>query len=364
MQRRTRRQLSTALSAALVAGLAVIAPTSSSAAGAVVVFDDLEHGDLAGNGWFNFNGDVGGGGIGVNGADLPPADGGSFSLETGWGSGGTPGFYGGFGRTLPTDTSGTDHFSFWINPNAGQSYTLEINLQDDDNADGAIVPADDDEFQFDCVVSDTGPCAVSGGGWQLVSIPLADFVDDNSFLIGGNGVLDPVPAPTGNGQLISIVMAVIGTGTDANFRTDYWAFSDGPRTYAPGGVIDDFESGVAPGTSCPQGVPPLGFCTFSGAGSSVALTTTAAPPAPVPGASDPNSVLQMDVNSTSFAGFIHGFTDAARIDWIPQDWSRSEGISFWMYGQNSGAEMIVDILDNRNPGSTTDDAERWSLPPT
>ena len=161
-----------------------------------VLFDDMDHGDPFGNGWFAFNGDVGGGGIGPNTADLPPALGGAFSLETGWGSGGTPGFYGGFGRTIPTDPSGTEFFNFWINPNGGQDYTLEINLQDDDNGDGAINPPDDDEFQFDCVVSATGPCAVSGGGWQLVSIPLADFFDDNSFLFGGNGVLDPTPAVT------------------------------------------------------------------------------------------------------------------------------------------------------------------------
>ncbi|KAB7745655.1 family 16 glycosylhydrolase [Nostocoides sp. F2B08] len=341
MHRRTRRQLSTALSAALVAGLAVIAPTSSSAVGLEVVFDDMEHGAPLANGWTSFNGAVGGGGINANNADLPPVDGGSFALETGWGSGGTPGFYGGFGRELPTDTTGTDHFSFWINPNAGQSYTLEINLQEDGaQPDGA------DEFQFDCVVSDAGPCAVSGGGWQLVSIPLADFVDDNSFLTGGDGVL--------GSQLAGVVIAVIGTGSDVNFRTDYWAFSEGPRTYAPGGVIDDFESGVAPNEPCPPSVPPLGFCTFSGAGSSVTLATTDAPPAPVPGSSDPNNVLRMDVSSTSFAGFIHGFTD-------PQDWSRNEGISLWMFGQNSGSQLFIDILDNRNPDSTTDDAERFTV---
>ena len=53
-----------------------------------VVFDDMEHGDPFANGWFAFNGDVGGGGIAANGTDLPPANGGAFSLETGWGSGG------------------------------------------------------------------------------------------------------------------------------------------------------------------------------------------------------------------------------------------------------------------------------------
>jgi beta-glucanase (GH16 family) len=330
-----------------------------------VLFDDMEHGDPFGNGWFSFGGDVGGGGIAPNATDLPPALGGAFSLETGWGSGGVPGFFGGFGRTFPVDLSGTDHFNFWINPDAGQGYTLEINLQDDDNGNDLAGPGDDDEFQYDCVVGAAGPCAVAGGGWQFVSIPLADFYDDNSFFTGGNGVLDPTPASRGgNGRLINVVIAVIGTsGSDATFRTDYWAFSRGPLAFPSGGpqIVDDFESGVAPGSPCPAGGLPLGFCTFNGAGSSVAITTTGTPPAPVPAGGSPNSVLQMDVDVTSFAGFIHGFTNAAGDTWLTQDWSLREGFSLWLHGTGSGTSLFIDLLDNRNPGSTGDDAERWTV---
>ena len=335
------------------------------------VFDDMEHGDPGANGWFTFTGG-GGGGIGPS-ADVPPVDGGSFSLETGWGSGNVPGFYGGFGRAFPSDLSGTEFFNFWINPDGGQDYTLEINLQDDDNTDNAINPPDDDEFQFNCVVSPTGPCATSGGGWQLVSIPLADFFDDNSFLFGGNGVLDPTPAPSGNGQLINVVMAVIGndTGggvsTDVNFRTDFWNFTtERPGAPEPTTVIDDFEYGGSlpfGGAPCPAGGLPLGFCTFSG-GSPVSLDNPATPPAPeLPAIGTPNRVMQMNVDASAFAGFIHGFSNPPALDtWIPQDWSTSEGISFWMYGLGTGNQLFIDILDNRNPGSTTDDAERWTTP--
>jgi beta-glucanase (GH16 family) len=325
----------------------------------------MEHGDPFNNGWFSFNGSVGGGGIDANNADLPPVDGGVFSLQTGWGSGGVAGFYGGFGRTNPSDLSGTDYFNIWINPDAGQEYTLELNLQDDDNGDGAINPDDDDEFQFNCVVSASGPCAVSGGGWQLVSIPLDDFFDDNSFLTGGNGILDPTPpARGGNGELINVVIAVIGTGTDATFRTDYWTFTRDPAEPPPPPgtaiVIDDFESGVAPGTPCPPGTPPLNFCTFNGAGSSVSISNPQTPPAPeLPAVGTPNAVLQMDVDVTSFAGFIHGFEAGG--ERVSQDWSTSEGFSLWFYGTGSGTTVFIDILENRNPGSTTDDAERWTV---
>ena len=124
-------------------------------------------------------------------------------------------------------------------------------------------------------------------------------------------------------------------------------------------VIDDFESGLPSGTDADGSA--IGFITFRDPNSTVAISTTAAPPAPVPGAPSPNNVLKMDLNVVSFAGFVHNFENAAVDTWVPQDWSAYEGISFWLYGNNSGTTMFVDVLDNRNPGSTRDDAERWSI---
>jgi len=195
---------------------------------ASLIFDDMEHGDPFANGWFQFNGSVGGGGIGPNVAQLPPANGGFASLQTGWGSGGTPGFLGGFGRNKAMDITGMTDFSFWINPDAGQDYVLEINIQDDDNGDGVITNAADDEFQYSCHVSPSGPCAVSGGGWQRVTVSLDDFVPDNSFVYGGNDILDTKPVSEGgNGQMASMVVAVISTaGSNASFRTDYWVYEN------------------------------------------------------------------------------------------------------------------------------------------
>ncbi len=124
-------------------------------------------------------------------------------------------------------------------------------------------------------------------------------------------------------------------------------------------LVDDFEGGLPAGTD-PNGVA-VGFTTFNDPNSTVAISTTAAPPAPVPGAAAPNTVLQMDVNVVSYAGFVHNFENATANAWVPQDWSAYEGISFWLYGNNSGTTLFVDVLDNRKPGSTTDDAERWSV---
>ncbi|MFK8014877.1 MAG: family 16 glycosylhydrolase [Gammaproteobacteria bacterium] len=202
--------------------------------GLTVVFDDLEHNDPLNNGWFAFNGSVGGGGIDTQSIDLPPVDGGNAALIASYGTGGSTGFAGGFGRTSGRDLTGITDFSFWINPDANQTYLIEMNIQEDDNGDGEINAGDDDEFQYNCVVSPTGPCAIAGGGWQRVTIPLTSFFDDNSFLPGGNGQLDATLSS--NGQLVNMVVALIATsGSNISFRTDYWAFT---------GLDDVDEDGV------------------------------------------------------------------------------------------------------------------------
>ncbi len=126
-------------------------------------------------------------------------------------------------------------------------------------------------------------------------------------------------------------------------------------------VVDDFEAGLPAGHDANN--IAIGFNTFqdSNPATSVAIATTAAPPAPVPGAGSPNNVLQMNLNVVSYAGVTHSFENAALNQWISQDWSAYAGISFWLYGNNSGTTLFVDVLDNRNPGATTDDAERWSI---
>ena len=112
----------------------------------------------------------------------------------------------------------------------------------------------------------------------------------------------------------------------------------------------------------PNGVQ-VGFITASAPGASVAITITDAPPAPIPGAAVPNNVLQEDLTLGvgQWAVFVHNFTNDTVDAWVPQDWSSYEGFSLWLYGNNTGGTIFLDILDNRNPGSTTDDAERWSL---
>jgi len=92
----------------------------------------------------------------------------------------------------------------------------------------------------------------------------------------------------------------------------------------------------------------------------VAITNDDAPP-PSFEYGTPNSAIATTMNVGSFAGFIHNFANDALDTWTPQDWSEYEGFAFWLYGRNSDASLFVDLIENRNPGSTTDDAERWSV---
>ena len=126
-------------------------------------------------------------------------------------------------------------------------------------------------------------------------------------------------------------------------------------------IVDDFESGLPAGTDG-DGLA-IGFLTFSDPDSAVAISTTEAPPVPVPDSVAGNHVLQVDTTVVAFgwAGLSHAFENETVDTWTPQDWSGFEGISFWLYGNNTGSVLFLDILDNRNPESTTDDAERFSI---
>ena len=346
---------------AMLAAMLLAAPGESSAvapAGATVI-DDFEDGD-AGD-WGIFGGNNAGGGYGVL-SDRPQE--GGFYLSTGWGGEGTAsGFYGGMFKNL-ADTAqvalpADPWFNVWVLNQSDatvDAHTLEITIREDLDGNG-WTSGTEDSFRLDTTFTSSS----FDDQWTLVAAPVSSFADLST---GGDGTFD--------GALDEVVLVIAGVAgpnpSTVEVDFDLLAFSsggpltdDGPG--GPGGtVVDDFESGVDPGTPCAPAAPPLGFCTFNGAGSSVVLANPATPPAPVlPAVGTPNSVLQMDVDATSFAGFIHGFADPAGDTWVPQDWSTSEGLSLWFHGTGSGTDLFLDILDNRNPGSTTDDAERWTV---
>lgn len=149
--------------------------------------------------------------------------------------------------------------------------------------------------------------------------------------------------------------AILGSNTQATvtIQDDDFSLPDDAVT------VDDFETGLPAGSDA-DGVG-IGFLTFQDGNSSVSLATTDAPPEAVPASASGNQVLELALDVSVFAGFVHSFTNDAIDTWETQDWSAYEGFGFWLYGSNSGTDLFVDILDNRAPGSTVDDAERYSV---
>ncbi|MBT8443334.1 MAG: DUF695 domain-containing protein, partial [Gammaproteobacteria bacterium] len=46
--------------------------------------------------------------------------------------------------------------------------------------------------------------------------------------------------------------------------------------------------------------------------------------------------------------------------WVSHDWRAFLGIRFWLFGNDTGTTLFVDVLDNRKKYSTSDDAERYT----
>ena len=245
--------------------------------------------------------------------------------------------FGGFGQAFELagaqDWSNYTSFDFWFyGTGSGLTYQAEI-------SDNRSDPGLDTSERFDYEFTDMAP------GWQYISIPFEDFTRATDF--------QPAGAPD-DGFTLTEIWAwaiVLPGGADTVYFDDV---SLGLR------VIDDFESGLPFGLDG-NGVP-IGFFTFQDGGSAIGISATSTPPAPVlPGVGEPNTVLQVNADVAVFAGVIHNFENDAADTWVPQDWSGYGGFSFWLYGNGSGTQLFIDVIENRNPGSVFDDAERWTV---
>ncbi len=67
--------------------------------------------------------------------------------------------------------------------------------------------------------------------------------------------------------------------------------------------------------------------------------------------------LQINYDIGAWGGFTHALTDGA--NWISADWTAHNALSFWLYGNSTGAMVQVEIFDNRNANLNNDTAERW-----
>jgi beta-glucanase (GH16 family) len=257
----------------------------------------------------------------------------------GWGGG--PG-YGGVTHDFASTQDWSDYqtFNLWFyGSNSGADLRVELKSDGSDATNSNRY-----EYTFTDDVA----------GWRSFDIPFGDFVKRPDY--------NPGPSPDDPINLAQMwgYSILLPGGASGTFYLDQVAVLGAPT--AAGVIVDDFESGLPSGSDGDGNL--IGFFTFQDtSGSTVAISTTDAPPAAVPGASDPNNVLRVDTSVVpgGWAGLVHAFENEALDTWTPQDWSTFEGFSFWLYGNDTGKTLYVDILDNRAPGSTGDTAERFSI---
>jgi predicted secreted protein len=249
----------------------------------IIVFDDFEDGVTEGE-YFTFAG--GGAGIGLTDtSDVPAESSGSTALSAtidGADGGGFAGYGKGFASEADvagidvSDLGDTPHFTMYVRSNATTEYTLEINLQEDQDGNGSFdgSGAVDDEFQYNLTVSP------DSSGYTRISIPFSDFFDDNSVNSGGDGSLSPrianvvfaignLPAEEFTFTVDDILYSdtdLVGGGDDGNddevaFRGD--ENGDGKLAF------DDFEDGLQDDE----------YFTFAGQGGAISLTDTSDVPA-------------------------------------------------------------------------------------
>ena len=196
----------------------------------------------------------------------------------------------------------------------------------------------------------THPFTDSVAGWRYVEIPFNAFTSKNI----GNGA--PNDGFTGE----QIHGWAFGSLTSGGAQSHYL---DNIMLIVRKTVIDDFETGKLP-TGKDANNLSIGYVTWSD-GSPIALTTTtvaANSPLALPNQTGANIVLKINSNINQWGGFTHAFENEAVNTWTPQDWSSYEGVSFWLYGTGKGTGLFFELKENRNPGSTTDDAETWTHP--
>ena len=146
-----------------------------------------------------------------------------------------PGAEDGFagGITIPRPTlipdDGTNTFNMWIKADPDNTIHIKIELRDDDNNNTTFDSLQDDEYYHTVELK-------AGSVWQLLSIPLKDFKDQNPGI--GNGKLD-INDPQ-NGGLIEVNLVSLGADSNKVYDIlfDDIVFKSGNATLIN---YDDFE---------------------------------------------------------------------------------------------------------------------------
>lgn len=131
------------------------------------------------------------------------------------------------------------NFYFYNPPSNAAGASVEIVFGDDDDNSSDYSVNSDDRWVKDLVIP-------SNPGWQLISIPLADFTDSNS---GGNGIFDMGFGAKGMILMVEFTFNKV-TANPATYFLDMICFTDGALPV--GASILDLPAPVMQG-KCPLG---------------------------------------------------------------------------------------------------------------
>ncbi len=120
-------------------------------------------------------------------------------------------------------------------------------------------------------------------------------------------------------------------------------------------LVENFEAGLPYGRTAFGN--EIGLTRWGSNAADMPILTATTPLTQVPGFPTDNAVLAATYNIGAWGGFTHAFADEN--EWVSQDWSAYDGLRFWLYGNNTGKQIQVEIFDNQALGSTGDSAERY-----
>lgn len=135
-----------------------------------------------------------------------------------------------------------DIFNFYFyNPTSnGSSATVDVLLSEDDDQSNTYSISNDDLWKKTVTIP-------GSSGWQLISIPLNQFTDNNA---GGNGIFDATFTGA-KGMILSLEMRFRGpTSGTSTYYMDMICFTDGSLPH--GATVFDLPPGLS-NAKCPLG---------------------------------------------------------------------------------------------------------------
>ena len=174
-------------------------------------------------------------------------------------------------------------------------------------------------------------------------------------------IASPEPTATPTVTLPTATITPIPTPTRTPYPTPtpiQTANEDHSRHY----LLDDFEMESLYYGEDAYGIG-LGFITWGDPAAEVKAEIqqiAVDDPLAMPLQSGDNRVLAVTGDIPEWGGVTHNFEGPAGDVWASMDWSTWLGVTFWVYGADSGGVLLFEIQENRNPGSMVNDVEVWS----